>query len=237
MRQRACRRPNCRTAAISGIPDQRTKWYRPSQVNTPAGSDRNLRHLHVRMESCERSRAAGQHAGPYEGSVAEGAVPRCRITPRRRHDDPAGRSGLEQWPEIIDVAIRWDGTRRRGLHRAMVDGIARFCEQQRLLDARGRYRLLAACDIVRGDCGISHSALSVWLVLGHTRQRSWLLRIQRGSRPVSFGRAVLTFMRRLLEGHRRTGGRLRAETLPQVITREGGQNVLTFQRNGPGRLD
>ena len=33
----------------------------------------------------------------------------------------------------------------------------------------------------------SHSALSVWLVLRHTRQRSWLLRIQRGSRPISFG--------------------------------------------------
>ena len=49
--------------------------------------------------------------------------------------------------------------------------------------------------------------------------------------------AVLTFIGRLLEGHRRTGSRLRAETLPQVITREGGQNVLTFQRKGLARLD
>ena len=26
-------------SGILGIPDQRTKWYRPSQVNTPAGSE------------------------------------------------------------------------------------------------------------------------------------------------------------------------------------------------------
>ncbi len=107
------------------------------------------------MKSRERASAASDDARPGASLVAHRAVAICRITAGRRHANPAGRPGLEKRPEVVHIAAHGDRPGRRRDHRAVVDRIAGFGEEQHRLSG-------GSVDAGRSRAQTRHSRSRAW---------------------------------------------------------------------------